>query len=62
MDSNLCEKSAADLRRLIGSRQISPIELLDGCIKRIERFNPAVNAICATDFTRAREAARVAEI
>lgn len=61
MDPTLCQKSAVELRRLIGSRQLSPVELLDACITRIERFNPAVNAICATDFTRAREAARLAE-
>ena len=61
MDSRLCENSAVGLRRLIGNRQLSPVELLEACIARIERFNPAVNAICATDFTRARETARVAE-
>jgi amidase len=53
--------SAVELRRLIGSRQLSPVELLDACIARIESLNPAVNAICATDFTRARETARRAE-
>jgi Asp-tRNA(Asn)/Glu-tRNA(Gln) amidotransferase A subunit family amidase len=57
----LVEKSAVELRRLIGSRQLSPVELLDACIARIEALNPAVNAICATDFTRARETARQAE-
>ena len=61
VQSSLVENSAVELRRLIGSRQISPVELLDACIARIEKFNPAVNAICATDFTRARQAARLAE-
>ncbi len=61
MTSSLVEDSAVELRRLIGTRQLSPVELLDACIERIGRFNPAVNAICATDFTRAREAARLAE-
>ena len=61
VQSSLVENSAVELRRLIGSRQISPVELLDACIARIEKLNPAVNAICATDFTRAREAARLAE-
>jgi Asp-tRNA(Asn)/Glu-tRNA(Gln) amidotransferase A subunit family amidase len=59
--STLVEKSAVELRRLIGSRQLSPVELLDACVARIESANPAINAICATDFTRAREAARQAE-
>jgi len=53
--------SAVELRRLIGCRQLSPVELLDACIARIESLNPAVNAICATDYERARGAARQAE-
>jgi Asp-tRNA(Asn)/Glu-tRNA(Gln) amidotransferase A subunit family amidase len=60
-DDTLPQTSALELRRLIGSRQLSPVELMDACIARIEALNPAVNAIAATDFERARESARVAE-
>ncbi len=60
-DHTLPERSAVELRRLIGSRQLSPVELMDACIARIEALNPAVNAIAATDFERARESARQAE-
>lgn len=60
-DSNLPKKSAVELRALIGSRQLSPVELIDACIDRIERYNPAVNAIAGTDFDRARAQARMAE-
>lgn len=59
--TTLVEQSAVELRRLIGSRQISPVELMDACIARMDALNPAVNAICATDYTRARETARQAE-
>ena len=59
--SDLTGLSAIALRRLIGARQLSPVELLDACIARIEALNPFVNAICATDFERARAAARAAE-
>lgn len=52
---------AVELRRLIGRRALSPVELLDACIARIAALNPAVNAIAATDFDRARTAARDAE-
>lgn len=58
---SLPELSAVELRRLIGSRQISPVELMDACIQRIEKLNPAINAICATDFDGARASAKLAE-
>ncbi|WP_225784302.1 amidase [Xenophilus sp. Marseille-Q4582] len=57
----LVERSAVELRRLIGSKQISPVELLEACIARIEAVNPRVNAITATCFERARAEARAAE-
>jgi len=40
--------SAVDLRRRIGTKEISPVELLEAAIARIEALNPAVNAIAAT--------------
>ena len=42
---NLPELSALELRRLIGTKTISPVELMDACIARIEQYNPAINAI-----------------
>lgn len=58
---NLVEHSAVELRDWVRSGQISPVELLDACITRMEQLNPAVNALCATDFDRARAQARQAE-
>jgi Asp-tRNA(Asn)/Glu-tRNA(Gln) amidotransferase A subunit family amidase len=58
---SLPELSAVELRRLIGARQVSPVELMDACIERIDALNPAINAICATDFERARAGAKHAE-
>ncbi len=60
-DLSLTERSAIELRRLIGARQLSPVDLMQACIARIEALNPAVNAIAATDFERALAAAREAE-
>ncbi|MDP9899021.1 amidase [Variovorax ginsengisoli] len=57
----LVEQSAVTLRRLIGSKAVSPVELLDACIARIEQVNPFVNAVTATCFDRARTEARAAE-
>lgn len=59
--TSIVELPARTLRRLIGRRELSPVELVDACIARIERFNPLVNAITATWFERARDEARVAE-
>lgn len=56
-----CALSALDARRLIGARALSPLELLDACIARIERVNPAVNAVTATAYERARAEAKAAE-
>ena len=51
---SLVTLSATELRRLIGIKEISPVELLDACIARIEALDPAVNAIAARAFERAR--------
>jgi amidase len=53
--------SAVDMRRAIGTKEISPVELLEAAIARIEALNPAVNAIAATDFEQARKLALLAE-
>lgn len=60
-DDDLPSLSAVRLRHLIGQGELSPVALMDACIARIEALNPAVNAIAATDFDRARDAARHAE-
>ncbi|MEX2643480.1 MAG: amidase family protein, partial [Acetobacterales bacterium] len=59
--TELCDLGAVDLRRMIGRGAISPVELLDSCIARIEATNPAVNAIVATCFDRGRKEAKAAE-
>ena len=52
---------AVTQRRLIGQRALSPVELMQACIARMEALNPGVNALAATDFERAMDAARAAE-
>src|SRR3712207_726768 len=54
-------RSAADLARLVAGRDVSPVELVDACIARIEARNPSLNAFVFTDFDHARQAAREAE-
>ena len=57
----LVERSAIELRRLIGAREISPRELMAACIARCEAINPAVNALAATAFDAALREAATAE-
>ena len=51
---NLAFQSASDLLKAIKERRLGSLELLDHYIKRIEKFNPALNAVVATDFEKAR--------
>ena len=57
----LVELGAIELRRLIGSRALSPRELMAAVIARCEAINPAINALAATDFEAALQAASAAE-
>jgi Asp-tRNA(Asn)/Glu-tRNA(Gln) amidotransferase A subunit family amidase len=56
-----CDLPAVEARRLIGRKALSPVELLESCLGRIEAVNGAVNAFVALDTDRARAAARGAE-
>jgi Asp-tRNA(Asn)/Glu-tRNA(Gln) amidotransferase A subunit family amidase len=56
-----CDLAAIEARRLIGRKRLSPVELLESCIGRIEAVDHAVNAIPARDFDRAHHAAQRAE-
>jgi len=57
----LCDKDAVELRRLIGERAISPVELLDDCLARIGEVNPRLNAITAMAVERAKAEALATE-
>ncbi len=56
-----CDLSAVAARRMVGARQLSPVELLRSCLARIGAVNSAVNAVVALDEEGAGEAARAAE-
>ncbi len=56
-----CDLPAVTARRLIGAKRLSPVELLDSCLKRIEATNKAVNAMVAIDEKAAKKAAKQAE-
>ena len=56
-----CDLSAVEARRLIGRKALSPVELTDSCIARIEAVDGAVNAMVTRCIKRAREEAKAAE-
>src|SRR4029453_14698745 len=59
--SEPCDLPAVTARALIGERKLSPVELMDSCIRRIEEIDPAVNAVIARSFETARGAAQASE-
>lgn len=59
--SSPADLTATEARRLISRRQLSPIELAEDCISRVEAVNHAVNAVVAHDFDGLLAAARAAE-
>lgn len=52
-----CDLSAVEARQLMAERNLSPVELLESCLTRIERTNKAVNAIVAMSVDAARRRA-----
>jgi amidase/aspartyl-tRNA(Asn)/glutamyl-tRNA(Gln) amidotransferase subunit A len=58
---DLAYTSATDLARLIREREVSPVELTDGVINRIEERNPTLNAFVFKGYDDARAAASDAE-
>ena len=60
-ETGMTKLTALEMRRLIGRKELSPVELLESCLARIEALNPAINAIAATAFARARKEAVAAE-
>jgi amidase len=60
-DNNLTRKSARELARLIHTRAVSPVEVLDAYLKVIEALNPKLNAIVTLVADQARHRARAAE-
>ncbi len=55
--TELAFQSALQLGAAIRNKSISAAEMLDYFLARVEKFNPALNAIVVEDFDRARECA-----
>lgn len=46
------------LAKLVHKKEVKPVELVDAAIERIERHNPALNAVIWTMYERARDMAK----
>jgi Asp-tRNA(Asn)/Glu-tRNA(Gln) amidotransferase A subunit family amidase len=44
MKENVHYQSIKELSKLIQEQKISPVEVVDRCLKRIEALNPTLNA------------------
>src|SRR5437773_4632100 len=59
--NDLAFTAAAELARLIARRAVSPVELVEEVLGRIERSQPSVNAFITVCAEEARAAAKAAE-
>jgi amidase/aspartyl-tRNA(Asn)/glutamyl-tRNA(Gln) amidotransferase subunit A len=53
--------SASETASLIATRKLSPVEVMEDTIARIERRNPSLNALIYLGFDDARRDAKKAE-
>ena len=59
---DLLDKSACALAAHIRQRELSPLDLIDAHIERIQLINPAINALVQERFEHARQEAIQAEV
>ena len=59
--TELCFTPATELAALIRRKELSPVEVAEVALARIERLNPALNAYCTLTAERALADARAAE-
>ena len=57
----ICYMSVIEMVKAIEDKQLSPVEIMDAVLSRIERLNPKINAYCTLVAESARKQAREAE-
>ena len=57
----LADLSAVELRRLIGAKSVSPVEVMRSSLDRIEALNPLLVAFCDMRPEAAMDEAKAAE-
>jgi aspartyl-tRNA(Asn)/glutamyl-tRNA(Gln) amidotransferase subunit A len=61
VEEALYYRSIGELTALIRSMEISPVDIVDACLARIETLNPKLNAFITVSSGEAREHAKAAE-
>src|SRR5437899_7270238 len=61
MTTELHDLPIAELSALIAARKLSPVELVEALIQRVERFDSQTRAFITATFDLARRQARAAE-
>jgi aspartyl-tRNA(Asn)/glutamyl-tRNA(Gln) amidotransferase subunit A len=59
--SELCTITISEAASLLSARDVSPVDLTQACLERIERIDPALNAFITVTRDLALQQARVAE-
>ena len=62
MSGDLCDLEVGELAPLLRDRSLSPVELTESYLKRIERFDPRLNSYIRVLPEQARQAAKEAEL
>jgi S1-C subfamily serine protease len=62
MSDDLCWAPATELAALIRAKKLSPVELTEAMLARIERLNPKLNAFCTVTPDGARQGAKIAAV
>ena len=57
----ICYMSAGDLSRLVEKKEVSPVEIIDAHLARIEATEPVLNSFITLLAEESRTAARQAE-
>ncbi|MDD5312900.1 MAG: amidase family protein [Dehalococcoidia bacterium] len=60
-DNEICRMTVMEMAQAIRDRTLSPVEVMDAVLRRIEKLNPTVNAFCTLVTERARKEAKEAE-
>ena len=58
-NDDLARLSASEVRRMIGRREVSPVEVVEACLEQVERYNGTINAVVTLNEQALDEARRL---